>query len=59
LDDLFLTINGEMHDLWRAVDHEGVVLEVVATNRRDCKAALVFLKRAMKRYGRPEAIVTD
>jgi putative transposase len=52
-------INGKMHYLWRAVDHEGEVLEVFATKRRDRKAALAFLKRAMKRYGRPRAIVTD
>ena len=34
-------------------DHEGEVLEVYATKRRDHRAALEFLKRAMKRYGRP------
>jgi putative transposase len=56
---LFVKINGEMHYLWRAVDHEGEVLEVFATKRRDRKAALKFLKRAMKRYGRPKEIVTD
>ena len=59
LDEVFVKINGEMHYLWRAVDHEGEVLEVLAKKRRDCKAALSFLKRAMKRYGRPQAIVTD
>ena len=59
LDEVFVRINGEMHYLWRAVDHEGEVLEVFATKRRDRKAALAFLKRAMKRYGRPQAIVTD
>jgi putative transposase len=59
LDEVFVKINGEMHYLWRAVDHEGEVLEVFATKRRDRKAALAFLKRAMKRYGRPQAIVTD
>ena len=48
-----------MHYLWRAVDHEGEVLEVFATKRRDRKAALTFLKRTMKRYGRAKAIVTD
>ena len=52
-------INGETHYLWRAVDHEGEVLEVYATKRRDHRAALEFLKRAMKRYGRPASIVTD
>ena len=59
LDEVFVRINGKMHYLWRAVDHEGEVLEVFATKRRDRKAALAFLKRAMKRYGRPQAIVTD
>ena len=59
LDEVFVRINGEPHYLWRAVDHEGEVLEVFATKRRDRKAALAFLKRAMKRYGRPGAIVTD
>ena len=54
-----MKINGETHYLWRAVDHEGEVLEVFATKRRDRKAALAFLKRAMKRYGRPKIIVTD
>ncbi len=56
---LFVRINGETHYLWRTVDHEGEVLEVFATKRRDRRAALKFLKRAMKRYGRPPSIVTD
>jgi putative transposase len=59
LDEVFVRINGEMHYLWRAVDHEGEVLEVFASKRRDRKAALAFLKRAMKRYGWPHSIVTD
>ncbi len=59
LDEVFVRINGETHYLWRAVDHEGEVLEVFATKRRDRKAALEFLKRAIKRYGQAKAIVTD
>jgi putative transposase len=59
LDEVFVQINGETHYLWRAVDHEGEVLEVFATKRRDRKAALKFLKRMIKRYGRPGSIVTD
>ena len=59
LDEVFIRINGEMHYLWRAVDHEGEVLEVFATKRRDRRAALKFLKRTMKRYGGPSVIVTD
>jgi putative transposase len=59
LDGVFVRINGETHYLWRAVDHEGEVPEVFVTKRRNRKAALAFLKRAMKRYGRPWSIVTD
>ena len=59
LDEVFVRINGETHYLWRAVDHEGEVLEVFATKRRDRRAALKVLKRAMKRYGGPRVIVTD
>ncbi len=59
LDEVFVKISGETHYLWRAVDHEGEVLEVFATKRRDPRAALKFLKRTMKRYGRPRSIVTD
>ncbi len=56
---MFVRINGETHYLWCAVDHEGEVLEVFATKRRDRKAAPRFLKRTMKRYGQAKAIVTD
>jgi len=59
MDEVFVRINGEMHYLWRAVDHEGEVLEAFVTKKRDRWAALKFLKKAMKRYGRPKAIVTD
>ena len=54
-----MRINGETYNLWRAVDHEGEVLEVFVTKKRDRKAALRFLRKAMKRYGRPQVIVTD
>jgi len=40
LDEVFVRINGEMHYLWRAVDHEGEVLEVFASKRQDRKASL-------------------
>ena len=59
LDEIFVNINGKTHYLWRAVDHEGEVLESFVSRRRDRKAALVFLKKIMKRYGRPKLIVTD
>ena len=59
LDEMFVKINGERHYLWRAVDHEGEVLESYVTKTRDKKAALKFLKKALRKYGRPEVIVTD
>jgi putative transposase len=59
LDEVFVKINGETHYLWRAVDHEGEVLESFVTKTRDKASALKFLKKAMKRYGRPEEVVTD
>ena len=58
-DEVFVKINGVTHCLWRAVDHEGEVPESVVTKTRDRKSALKFLKKSMKRHGRPEVIVTD
>jgi putative transposase len=52
-------INGEMHYLWRAVGHEGEVLESFATKDRDKAAALKFIKKLMKRHGSAKAITTD
>ena len=54
-----MKINGQMHYLWRAVDHEGEVLESFATKARDKAAALNFMKRLMKRHGSAKAITTD
>jgi len=59
LDEVFVKINGERHYLWRAVDHEGEVLEAFVTKRRNKKAALKFLRKLMRRYGRPREVVTD
>jgi putative transposase len=59
LDEVFVKINGEAHYLWRAVDHEGEVLESYVTKRRDRNAALIFLRKTMKRFSPPHAIVTD
>src|ERR1700739_201656 len=59
LDEVYVKINGEMRYLWRAVDHEGEVLESFVTKDRDKAAARKFIKKAMKRHGRPRAIVTD
>jgi putative transposase len=59
LDEVFVKINGRLCYLWRAVDHEGEVLEAVVTTKRDKAAALKLLKRIMKKYGSPCSVVTD
>ena len=59
LDEMAVMIAGQQFWLWRAVDHEGEVLEAVATARRDKAAALKLLKRIMKNFGLPQSIVTD
>src|ERR1035438_5939591 len=59
LDEVYVKINGEMHYLWRAVDHEGEVLESFATKDRDKATALTFMKKLMKRHGPAKAITTD
>ena len=59
VDEVFVKINGETHYLWRAVDHEGEVLESYVTKKRDKSAALRFFKNTLKRHGSPVEIVTD
>lgn len=54
-----MKIRGETHHLWRAVGHEGEVLESFVTKTRDKAAALKFLRKAMKRYDSPRKIFTD
>ena len=54
-----MKINGVRHYLWRVVDHESKVLESYVTKKRDKNAALKFMKKAMRRYGSPDKIVTD
>jgi putative transposase len=59
LDEVYVKINGETHYRWRAVDHEGEVLESFVTRKWDKSTALTFIKKALKRHGRAETIVTD
>jgi transposase-like protein len=59
VDEAFVKVNGKFCYLWRAVDHEGEVLEAVVTAKRDKVSALKLLKRIMKKYGSPRSIVTD
>jgi putative transposase len=59
LDEVFVKVNGKLCYLWRAIDHEGEVLEAVVTAKRNKAAALKLLKKIMKKYGAPRSIVTD
>ena len=60
LDEVFLKINGRLHYLWRAVDQDGDVLDILVQSRRDKKAAKKFFRKLLKglRYV-PRAIITD
>jgi putative transposase len=59
LDEMYVKLNGEIVYLWRAVDHEGEILESYVTKTRDKAAALRFMKKALRRHGSPETITTD
>jgi putative transposase len=48
LDEVFIKIGGKTHYLWRAVDHEGSVLDILVTSRRDAKAATRFFRKLLK-----------
>lgn len=60
LDEVFLRINGVLHYLWRAVDQNGVVLDILVQKRRNATAAKRFFKRLLAGLKiRPRRIVTD
>ena len=60
LDEMFVSINGKRMYLWRAVDGEGEVLDILVQSRRNKKAAQKLLRKLLKRQGyAPEAFVTD
>ncbi len=58
-DEVFVKIDGERYDLWRAVDHEADALESFVTKRRDRKEALKFVKKSMKRCCRLHNLFND
>ena len=60
LDEMFVSINGKTMYLWRAVDCEGEVLDVLVQSRRNKKAALKLMRKLLKAQGfAPTAVVTD
>ena len=60
LDEMVVRIAGERMYLWRAVDHEGEVLDMLVQHRRDCRAALRLMRKLLKKQGfAPKLLVTD
>lgn len=60
MDEVFIKINGELHYLWRAVDADGSVLDILVQSRRNAKAAKKFFRRLLKELQYvPRVIVTD
>ena len=60
LDEVVITIAGKKHWLWRAVDQEGFVLDVLVQSRRDKKAAKRLFRKLLKKHGRaPRVLITD
>ena len=60
LDEVYLKIDGRMVYLWRAVDAEGEVLDVLVQSKRDKRAALKLMRKLLRKYAVvPERMVTD
>src|SRR3954464_4190004 len=60
LDEVAITIAGKKHGLWRAVDQDGIVLDILVQSRRDKQAAKRLLRRLLRRQGQPpRVLITD
>ena len=60
LDEVFVTIQGQRRYLWRAVDQDGDVLDILVQSRRNCRAAKLFFRKLMKgQENKPVRLVTD
>ena len=60
VDEMFVKIRGEHRYLWRAVDQDGDVLDILVTSRRDTRAAKRFFRKVLKGQGRPPwKLITD
>ena len=57
LDEVCLRIRGTKHWLWRAVDQDGFVLDVLVQSRRDKRAAKRLLRKLLERQGRPPRVL--
>jgi putative transposase len=60
LDEVFLTIHGRRQELWRAVDQDGTVLDILVQRRRDQQAAKTFFRKLLKRCQYvPRVLISD
>jgi putative transposase len=59
LDEVVITIGGKKHWLWRAIDADGGVLDILVQTRRNAKAAKRFDRRLITQFGEPRVVVTD
>jgi putative transposase len=59
LDEVVIPIRGKKHWLWRAIDAEGDVLDILVQTRRNAKAAKRFLQRLITQFGEPRVVITD
>ena len=59
MDETYIKIKGRWHYLYRAIDADGLTLDIWLRKKRNTQAAYAFLKRLHKQFGEPKAIVTD
>ena len=59
IDEVVITICGKRHWLWRAIDANGDVLDILLQTRRNAKAARRFFQRLIARFGEPRVVITD
>ncbi len=59
MDETSIKIKGKWHYLYRAIDADGLTLDIWLRKKRDTQAAYAFLKRLHKQFGEPRVIVTD
>ena len=59
LDEVVISIRGEKYWLWRAVDANGDVLDILVQKHRNAKAANRFFRRLVDRFGEPRVVITD
>lgn len=59
MDETYIKIKGKWHYLYRAIDSEGMTLDIWLRRKRDANSAYAFFKRLLKQFGAPRVIVTD